>query len=94
MTRTEDPDKILEIMGVERHPTRHYARAVTADQRIYILHSQACVNQHEDLRDCGISMALDGMLDESVRPLFDWELDKLLSVRLIQHGHLAFSVMY
>lgn len=50
---------IERIVGVQRHPTLHYGRVVSADQRIYVLHSHECKNSGIDLRDCRYSLALD-----------------------------------
>lgn len=54
-----DPDEIERLVGVERHPTRHYARAVSAEQVVYILHPVKCRDHTPDLRDCRFSLALD-----------------------------------
>jgi hypothetical protein len=59
MTQRVDSDKIEAIVGISRHPARHYARAVSAEQRVYILHSQECLDSGIDLRDCDYSRALD-----------------------------------
>lgn len=70
-------DEIEEIVGIARHPTRHYACASSSEQVVYILHSQACKEQRDDLRDCLFSLALTshgidehdwvGMEDQPVR---------------------------
>lgn len=60
-------DQIEQIVGIERHPTRHYARAVSAEQTVYILHSQECRDRYDDLRECPFSRALDRGIDE-----YDW----------------------
>lgn len=57
-------DEIERIVGIERHPTRHYARAVSAEQVVYILHSQRCKDSGWDLRGCLFSQALDNGIDE------------------------------
>ena len=57
-------NEIERIVGIERHPTRHYARAVSAEQVIYVLHSQRCKDKGRDLRDCLFSQALDNGIDE------------------------------
>lgn len=59
--------EIEQIVGVKRHITRHYARAVSAEQRVYILHSHTCRDSGIDLRDCIFSQALDRGIDE-----YDW----------------------
>lgn len=56
-------EQIEGIVGVPRHPERHYGRAVSADRRVYILHSQDCLDSGIDLRDCPYSLALDLGID-------------------------------
>lgn len=65
MTEHVPASEIERIVGVERHPTRHYARAVSAEQTVYILHSHECLRGHADLRNCPWSLALDRGIDES-----------------------------
>lgn len=59
MSRLEAADKIETKVGAKRHPTNHLGRAVSAEQRVYILHSQECVARGIDLRKCEYSIALD-----------------------------------
>lgn len=63
MTDLVPADQIEQIVGIQRHPYRHYARAVTAEQTVYILHSQACRDHTPDLRTCIYSRALDRGID-------------------------------
>lgn len=67
MSEIESADQIEQIVGVKRHATRHYARAVSAEQTVYILHSCACKDSGVDLRECLFSLALDNGIDE-----YDW----------------------
>lgn len=60
-------DRIERIVGVERHVWRHYARAVSLEQRVYVLHSKLCREARPDLRECPYSLALDNGIDED-----DW----------------------
>ena len=60
MSDMVDADKIEGIVGVSRHPIKHYGRAVSEEERVYILHSHACLETYDDLRDCPFSEALDG----------------------------------
>ncbi len=53
-------------VGVKRHPYVHYARAVSAEQTVYVLHSQSCLDSGIDLRACRYSLALDHGIDERV----------------------------
>ena len=61
------PD-IERIVGVDRHATDHWGRAVSAEQRVYILHSQECLEDPTwGLQDCLFSLALDQGIE-----LADW----------------------
>ncbi|WBQ02996.1 hypothetical protein [Kribbella sp. CA-293567] len=54
------PDTVIaNLVGIERHAIDHYGRAVSAEQTVYILHSQQCKDTTPDLRDCPYSRALD-----------------------------------
>ena len=68
MSRLEAADKIENIVGALRHPTQHVARAVSAEQRVYVLHSEQCISSGIDLRKCAYSLALDEGID-----LGEWE---------------------
>lgn len=59
MTEIVPADEIEGIVGRPRHPTQHWGRAVSAEQRVYIMHSQACRDEGLDLRQCAYSRALD-----------------------------------
>lgn len=50
---------ITRIVGIDRHPTVHYGRAMSSDQTMYVLHSQQCLDSGIDLRYCDFSSALD-----------------------------------
>jgi len=56
-------DRIEAIVGVARHPTDHIGRAVSAEETVYILHSQECRDSGVDLRECPYSLALDFGID-------------------------------
>ncbi len=45
MIETVPPGEIEQRVGVRRHATQHIARAVSAEQRVYILHPVSC-RQH------------------------------------------------
>lgn len=96
MTDRVPASEIEGVVGRHRHPTDHYARAVTAEQRVYILHSRKCLDSTPDLRDCPFSFALDrGITDEvpwsrwqhvpdrpvRVRVLRGWLVPDLLAMR-------------
>lgn len=53
-----DTDKIESIVGIQRDEHRHWGRAVSSEQSVYILHSKSCVDSGKDLRYCYYSKAL------------------------------------
>lgn len=67
MTTPVPANKIESIVGIERHPTEHYARAVSKEDRVYLLHAQECLDSTPDLTQCHFSLALDSGIDEE-----DW----------------------
>lgn len=80
MTRLEDPKMIEATVGVRRHPTKHLARAVSSEQRVYLLHSAACVATTTELRTCPYSRALDFGIRLDV-----WEHDQDRAVMVAVH---------
>lgn len=68
MSKLESTQDIEKIVGAKRHATEHMARAVSAEERLYILHSKECVGTGIDLRECPYSIALDLGID-----LYLWE---------------------
>jgi membrane carboxypeptidase/penicillin-binding protein len=58
-------DQIEAIVGATRHATDHIGRAVSAEETVYILHSQECRDSGVDLRECPYSSALDEGIDPS-----------------------------
>lgn len=56
-------DEIEQIVGIQRHRQAHFGRAVSAEETVYILHSQRCLDSGIDLRDCVFSQALDRGID-------------------------------
>lgn len=72
-------DDIERIVGAARHPSEHRGRAVSAEQRVYILHSEHCRDTTPDLRDCPYSLALDA----GVNPRMDgWPEDTPVALAL------------
>ena len=61
--------EIEQIVGARRHALAHLGRFATAEQTVYILHSQACLNSGIDLRSCIYSRALERGIEE----LPEWE---------------------
>lgn len=84
MTDIADPAKIEAIVGVPRHATEHYGRAVSAEETVYILHSQECKDSIADLRDCAYSVALDRGITHWL-PWAGWRLVQDTPVRLAIH---------
>ncbi|AOE44335.1 hypothetical protein SEA_EYRE_55 [Gordonia phage Eyre] len=57
---------IERIVGVPRDATKHLARAVSATQTVYVLHSRECLDSGVDLRACRYSLALDRGIQEDI----------------------------
>jgi len=71
-------EDIERIVGAHRDLTLHQALAVSAEQTVYILHSQACLDSGVDLRECRFSLALDNGID-----LAEWEEDAPVVVDVV-----------
>jgi hypothetical protein len=71
-------EDIERIVGAARHESKHYARAVSSEQTVYILHSHKCLDSGIDLRECEFSVALDRGID--VR---HWREDVALVVEVL-----------
>lgn len=89
MSDCVDSDRIENIVGAERQPWLHLGRAVSAEQRVYILHSGYCLETVPDLRECPFSLALDRGID-----LKEWVEDETVVLarkgdRLATLGTLA-----
>lgn len=78
MTELVPPEDIEKLVGAKRHPTEHIARAVSAEQTVYILHSQQCLDSTPDLTKCAFSYALDLGIDKE-----DWTEDVPLVVAVV-----------
>lgn len=65
MTDLVPADQIEKIVGAPRHRYGHIGRVVSAEQMVYILHSQSCLDSGDDLRECAFSQVLDGGIEES-----------------------------
>lgn len=63
MTRVIRANFVESIVGVMRHETKHFGRAVSAEGVMYILHSCECVRTGIDPRECAYSVALDLSID-------------------------------
>lgn len=85
MAEVVPPADIEAIVGVPRHPSEHWGRAVSAEQTVYVMHSRWCKATVADLRDCPFSVALDKGID-----LGDWAGREDEPVQLaIVHGRLV-----
>ena len=75
-----------EIVGAERDPYCHIARADSERQVVTILHSHACLNSYEDLRECPFSRSLDRGIVEA-----DWRghEDRPVVVEIEPNGNLV-----
>lgn len=80
MTDLVPADQIEQIVGMSRQPLVHLGRAVTAEQTVYILHSQACKDSGIDLRKCRYSVALDRGIDPEM-----WIEDQPVVLRIAAH---------
>jgi len=78
-------DQIEQIVGARRHALAHLGRAVSAEQTVYILHSQRCKDSGIDLRSCIYSKALDG----GISGLHEWDgqEDRVVTLQVV-HGCL------
>lgn len=74
---------IERIVGVKRDRLRHYARAVSYTQTVYVLHSRECLTSGVDLRECLFSLALDEGIDVE-----RWPEDEPVHV-VIEDGRLV-----
>lgn len=98
MSRIESTETIEGIVGAKRHAVDHVGRAVTAESRVYILHSERCRAQYADLRECPYSRALDrgidarkrwaGFLDRPVRLWVSVATHKLVPEVALDPGEL------
>ncbi len=60
MSKLESSETIEATVGSQRHPVRHIGRAVSAEQRVYVLHSERCrADFGKGLTSCPYSRALD-----------------------------------
>jgi hypothetical protein len=59
MTDPVPAEDIEQLAGAQRLPMAHVGRAVSAEETVYILHSQRCKDAGGDLRECPFSLALD-----------------------------------
>lgn len=89
MTDLVPAEDIERIVGAPRHPTLHIARAVSAEERVYILHSQACKDSTPDLRTCRYSRDLDDCPHAG-----EWPEDQPLALGYIFGGLIGLPMAY
>ncbi len=68
MSELVPAEDIEQIVGARRHAHQHLGRAVSAEETVYVLHSQRCKDSGIDLRECEWSWALDNGIDPA-----DWK---------------------
>ena len=68
MTDPVDRSEIEKLVGARRSPGAHLGRADSEAGKVYILHSQRCLDTGMDLRGCRFSIALDFGIS-----MEDWE---------------------
>lgn len=85
MTDLVPHTEIERIVGASRHESHHYARAVSDEHTVYILHSRQCLTRKPDLRTCRFSQALDLGIDEGI---WAGSLDRPVRVTVV-HKMLA-----
>lgn len=78
-------DEVEGIVGSERDDEHHLARAVSADEMVYILHSRQCQDQHPYLEHCSYSLALAEGIYPGEWPLDETVLVTLCEGRLVPH---------
>lgn len=77
---------IEDIVGVPRHDRIHYGRAVSAEQRVYILHPKCCLQSGRDPRHCRFSLALDDGIDVDTWDGFE---DCVVALGVARSGRLV-----
>ncbi|WP_032363992.1 hypothetical protein [Rhodococcoides fascians] len=63
MSEIVPAEDIEKIVGAPRAHRDHIGRAVSKEQRVYILHSKQCLASRQDVRTCEYSIAMDRGID-------------------------------
>ena len=89
MSEIVPADQIERIVGIRRHDTLHWGRAVEAEQTVYILHSKNCKASTPDLRMCSFSIALDRGID-GPKTWPEWRdvIDRPVLLKIDEEGYL------
>lgn len=66
MSEVLDSETVEEIVGASRREAEHVGRAVSAEERMYVLHSARCLATGHDVRACAFSAALDRGIDAAL----------------------------
>lgn len=64
-----------DLVPTEEIDAEHWARAVSAEQTVYVLHSRECLESGTDLRQCRFSLALDNGIRQD-----EWTEDRAVIV--------------
>lgn len=89
MSDLVDPGTIEKIVGARRHQSEHLGRAVSAEGKVYVLHSRDCVGSNIDLRECPFSVALDkGIEAPAVWSAWERAQDVTVYLRTVGGGFL------
>lgn len=78
MSQLVPPEDIETIVGVNRHHSQHWGRAVSKERTVYILHSQECHDTGDDLRQCPYSLAMDNGINTD-----DWVEDLPVQLEIV-----------
>jgi hypothetical protein len=89
MTDLVDRSEIERLVGARRSSGAHLARADSAAGKVYILHSQRCLDTGMDLRGCRYSIALDFGID-----MADWadHEDETVALRVYEDRLIPISL--
>jgi len=71
MSNLVNSKEIEEIIGAPRNRKAHFGKLITAEDKIYIMHSYECVFKNEDLRQCEFSKAMDHSTPEKLWNKFE-----------------------
>ena len=80
-----EPVNIEEIVGRKRHPTLHYARIVSEERHLYVMHSQECIDSGIDFSTCKFSLGdvADTML---------WRLPRDVPAVFVEDGDVRINL--
>lgn len=84
MTIDVEWGELTRVLGIDkRHPTIHFARADSASQYVYIMHSVHCLETVEDFWGCEYAAALRrGILKEAPWSVWEGCLDRTVAIEV------------